>query len=177
MDARVQEMIDRQDVAAVLARYCRAIDRRDWAMLDSCFHPDSTHKHGPFEGLSRDFFGFARMMLTEVMRDTHHHLGTQTIQIDGDHATAESYWIASHRLHPGGEGTPFGPSDRERDLIICGRYLDRLTRTQDGWKIVHRTGIHDWQRLEHTSDGGFYEGPADGRGRQSRDDPSYAFIR
>ena len=41
----VQDLIAKQDIYEVIARYARAIDRLDEPMLRSVFHRHSTHNH------------------------------------------------------------------------------------------------------------------------------------
>jgi len=43
----LQEMSDRLEIQALLARYAHAIDTRDWDGLDDVFTPDAGHRlHG-----------------------------------------------------------------------------------------------------------------------------------
>ena len=37
MDADLQRLIDRQEIADLCARYTFALDTRDWALFESCF--------------------------------------------------------------------------------------------------------------------------------------------
>ncbi len=171
MDQALRAVIDRQDIAELLARYCRAIDRLDEGLLRSCFHPDSVHDHG-YVGASEEFCGFAMDVLRACVA-THHQLGNISIRVDGHRADAESYFTAFHRL---GETPPkaFGADAAGLDLIIGGRYIDRLERRAGEWRIVSRTGVHDWRRFEAPADRGFYDLPADQRGRRDAADPVYA---
>ena len=33
------------------------------------------------------------------------------------------------------------------EVLVKGRYVDRLIRTEQGWQILHRTGIHDFELI------------------------------
>ena len=170
MDANrlLDELKSRAEIAEVALRYCRGIDRCDEALLRSCFHPDSTHRHGAFEGLSADFCTFA-METVAPLRFTHHQLGPVSIELDGETAYTETYFTALHRhganLHAGGRP--------HEDRFAGGRYVDRFERRDGVWKIAHRRGITEWMRYEPSSDNGFWDGPAEQRGRRDRDDPVY----
>jgi len=52
MDANVQRLIDRQEIADLCVRYTFALDTKDWALLESCFTgtPAFVHPGGRLEG-------------------------------------------------------------------------------------------------------------------------------
>src|SRR5262249_23624395 len=106
---------------------------------------------------------------------TQHHIGNVLIELQGERAGAETYWVAYHRIpaDAGGTGLVAGRG-AETDLFIGGRYIDRFERRDGGWKIARRVGIHDWQRFEPASDGGFFQSQPRKRGVRSRDDLSYS---
>lgn len=169
----LRALFDKQAITELIYTYARAIDRCDLQLLRSCFHADSTHDHGEFEGSSRDFCDWA-MDLLQRLTATQHHIGNILIELDGDSAHAETYWVAYHRIpaEAGGSGVVAGRGE-ETDLFIGGRYIDRLERRNDGWKIARRVGIHDWQRFEPANDAGFFQSPARKRGMRSHADPAY----
>jgi hypothetical protein len=45
--AEVQRLVDEAEVRNVHLRYCRGLDRRDWELVESCYHPDAIEYHGP----------------------------------------------------------------------------------------------------------------------------------
>ena len=53
----------------------------------------------------------------------------------GDVAAVETHVTAYHRIDMGGE---------ERDIVLGGRYLDRMEKRGGHWRIVHRTMLYDW---------------------------------
>jgi len=50
LPARLRTLLDRQEIADVVARYCRGIDRRDFDLVRTCYHPDGTDRHTGFLG-------------------------------------------------------------------------------------------------------------------------------
>ena len=64
-------------------------------------------------------------------RGHQHHITTQTVEIDGDTAHAESYIL----------GVLTRKGDGEVSDIAGGRYLDRLERRDGEWRIRARRGI------------------------------------
>jgi hypothetical protein len=65
-----------------------------------------------------------------------HLVGTLLVDVRGDEAHSTCYVHAQHvRL-----GSPGGDQ-----FIYAGRYLDRLIRTADGWRIVERRLEPMWE--------------------------------
>ena len=122
---------DRADIIDVCVRYARALDRRDWALLRTCFVDDVSVD---YEGMP-PIAGYAA--LEEVCRGalgpldaSQHLLGNFTVEVDGDAATCECYLHAQHVK----SGTPGGDK-----YIVAGTYIDSLRRDADGeWRIAHR---------------------------------------
>lgn len=164
----IDRLTSRAEITEVVLRYVRAIDRLDEELLRSCFHPDSRHRHGAFEGLSADFCARAMEICRQVVA-THHQLGPVSIVFEGDVAHAETYFTAHHRF---GSVPPPGGRPHE-DRFMGGRYVDRFERRDGVWKIAERVGVNDWLRYEASDDRGFWEGPAEARGRRDRSDPVY----
>src|SRR5262245_45992906 len=119
----------RQEVADLLIRYATALDRRDWALLRSCFTDDCVADYG---GVGR-WSGADE--ITEWMRKTHdplghslHRITNQAVAASGDSVTARSYV----------DVIVLGP-DNARGAQACGYYDDVVVKTKDGWKIARRT--------------------------------------
>lgn len=188
MEQRVLELLAKQDIYEVIARYTRAIDHLDEPLLRSVFHGHSTHNHfyqGPSSEPERpateedpgDFVRFAFQILKTYSR-THHQLGNTVVQlIDDDHANAETYFTAFHRVRPIGDPLA-GPDafETDMDFFVAGRYLDRFERIDGQWKIAHRTGMTDWIRLEAPTSRGTTGIDQTTVGRQGPDDLVYQFI-
>lgn len=162
------DLNSRAEITEVVIAYCRGIDRCDEAVLRACFHPDARHRHGSFEGASADFCTHALALVRQV-EFTHHQLGPVSIELDGDVAYVETYFTALHRF---GAVPPAGGQPHE-DRFSGGRYVDRFERRDGAWRIAERRGVSEWMRYEAASDRGFYDAPADQRGRRDRTDPVY----
>jgi hypothetical protein len=160
MDPMLDALRSRAEIAEVVMAYCRGFDRCDRALLERCFHPDATHEHGSFKGPSSDFVTMGLELVSKVAL-THHQLGQISIELDGDVAWVESYFTSYHRLIPA------------EDRIMAGRYVDRFERRGGTWRIAHRRGVNEWLRHEPASDRGFFDRPAEERGRRDRQDPVY----
>jgi len=181
-DERLEALLAKQEITEVIFRYARAIDRMDEALLRSVFHPGSRHAHF-FEGPSSDpaqpsspespgdFVAFALGLLSTFSR-THHQLGNTLIQLEGPaSAVAETYFTAYHRLRPRGDPLASPDAfDTEMDWFVGGRYLDRFELRDGRWKIVERTGMTDWARLEGASSRGLGDVAPETVGKRAPDD-------
>ena len=129
LEARLRKLVDKDDIADVLARYCRGVDRCDLDLIASAFHPDAVDEHS-YRLLTGTEVG---PFLVERMRTTFkaslHSLLQSRIEIDGDTATGETYYVAW--LLSEQEG-------KERIDQAEGRYIDRFERRDGEWRIAHR---------------------------------------
>jgi hypothetical protein len=132
---RLDRLESRQAITQVLTDYIRANDRVDEALLRSCFWPEARHRHGRFDGLSRDFAAFAFDILRNVSYASH-QITNIAIEIDGERAFTECYYRAHHRRTAADGG--------EEDAFFEGRYLDLFERRDGAWKIIARRGLSDY---------------------------------
>jgi hypothetical protein len=120
---------DERSIIAVLLRYATGIDRRDRALLRSCFTADFQGDYGDF-GYWRSGDEIADFMERShaAMGHTLHRMTNIVIEGEGDRAAARSYVDAL--LMP---GDPSGPVHR-----ASGWYEDELVRTAEGWRLARR---------------------------------------
>jgi hypothetical protein len=163
----LRTLADRAEIQDLLARYCRGIDRCDLDLVRSAYHPDATERHGPYQGNSHEIMAEIVPMLEATYAAAQHHLTNMLIEIDGDHARGETYFLAFQRQdHADGSSTfeQYG-----------GRYLDRFERRDGRWGITERLVLMDWTRVGPT--GPEWAGTATFPGSGVRDqDPSSAFL-
>ncbi len=133
-DARVAWLMDRLDISDVIARYARGIDRLDEELFQSTYAEDALDDHAVFVGSRDELYGFVAPMLREHRESTHHMLGQQTVEIAGDTAHAETYYIATTKNRT---GTPLS--------MLGGRYADRLGKIDGSWVIQARIVLIDWE--------------------------------
>jgi len=135
VNATVDALASAEAIRAILYRYARANDRKDEALMRSCFWPESTHKHGGFEGSSSDFVGRAMSILGGIIYSTH-FIANPAVELRGDRAFSECYYAAHHRrAKKDGSG--------EEDAFFEGRYIDFLERRRGEWRIIRRRGLSD----------------------------------
>jgi ketosteroid isomerase-like protein len=159
-DRAVQDLIDKQAIAEVVHRYCRAVDRGDLELLRTVYHPDARDERSGAITLGEDIASAILDPVMSGMLSTNHHVGTQTIVVEGDSAAAETYSAGNHILKDG---------RRLRSLV---RYIDRFERREDEWRIVRRQMILENSEVAPALDA--VEGAPPTAARRDRGDPSYA---
>ena len=125
------------EIQQVLYRYCRGVDRGEASLIAGVYHPDAIDAHGSWSGLGKDFAAYLVPNMDQAPIVGQHHITNVLIDLDGDHADVESYFIA---LHP--EVTAAGPAH----AMVCGRYLDRFERRDGVWLIADRKVVIDVSR-------------------------------
>ncbi len=161
------ELADRLAIAETLALYCRGIDRCDAAQLAAVFTPDARIDYG--DGAKPVAQAIPALMAgLGAMRLTQHNISNTVMRIDGERARAETNCVALH-LIPAPEG--------EVELVLGGRYLDRLEQRAGRWLIAERLYVMDWNRTTPATmalEGGLIGG-LQRRGARGDDDPAAAW--
>lgn len=139
-DEALQRLLDEEEIKCVHLRYCRGVDRMDWDLVRSCYHPDATDDHGEYVGGIEGFIEYGKANLPKFT-STNHCVCNQLVEVHGDTAFAEHYAIAYHRI-PAQDGEP------EKDWIANVRYVDRFERRNGEWRIACRRSLVDADRVE-----------------------------
>lgn len=133
LEAVEAELAEHRDILAIhdmLARYSRALDWLDDAMLETVFYNDAEIDYGFFKGSGKDF--------KPVLMELEHGIGrrwhfTSQVKIDlqGDSADVESYNLSLSlpKVEPG---------DGEQYAVFFGFYKDRLLKRGGKWGIIAR---------------------------------------
>ena len=135
-DAALRELVDRAAVRDVVYTYARGVDRKDIALVASCFAPDCTYDGSLGRTTARD--ALARLEERWGQYDaTMHFMGNCLIDLDGDTARSETYCVAYHRRRVDGA---------QKDFTVAVRYCDEMTRLDGHWRIRHRQVVTVWTR-------------------------------
>jgi hypothetical protein len=138
----LRRLLSRQAIADVIYRYARGIDRLDFDLVRSCYHPDAYDDHGSFAGSVEEFIDAAASFLPRWTA-TQHFMGNMLIEVEGDRARAETYAVAYHRREDtDGNG---------KDDVLGIRYVDRFECRDGAWKIAHRVVVTEWRRVDPVS--------------------------
>lgn len=154
----LQELLDKQAILECVQRYARGVDRADADMVASCYHDDAIDHHGSFVGSGRGLAEWAIAAHARTVR-SQNHITTHTVEIDGDSAHAETYYLVVMRMPSGSV------------QLSTGRYVDRFERRDGEWRIAARLClVETLARAE-----GFDEERLDTAyaGSRSKADPSY----
>jgi hypothetical protein len=131
-DDTIRAIVDRHEIADCLLRYARGVDRMDEELVLSAFHPDAVDEHGPATFTPQEFLAWYRDR-SQGRELSQHLLVNMSIDLDGDTAFVETYFVAVSRA-----------SGAELLDIFGGRYVDRLERRDGAWRIAHRLMIPEW---------------------------------
>lgn len=137
-----QEMLDEFHLRKLVHAYCRAVDRGDIEGLRDLYHPDAVDAHGGFSSGGVDRFIEELSAARPFIRRMQHNITTVNFTIAGDAAEGEIYTIAVHTL---------AGRERDTDLIVGGRYLDKYEKRGGTWKITQRTIVTDWAQVRDPS--------------------------
>lgn len=114
LEKQLQELLDKQAIYELIAAYCNAADRHDFAKMRALYHEDAIDEHGRFaKGPAREFLD----RLPDIqapMAILHHNVTTVNLKLDGNYAEGEVYLIAMHQVREG---------DALYDVLIGGRYF------------------------------------------------------
>ncbi len=141
MDPNLQELLDKQAISEVLARYARTLDWLDDEGQASCYWPDAEIDYGFFKGTAADFLPVVMDIERQSARRWH-MLGGQIIRFHGPiTASCECYGIFAGARHQE-DGALAGN-------LYGGRYLDELEKraNENGegeWRIAKRLYVVDW---------------------------------
>jgi hypothetical protein len=142
LEAEVRDLAARRDIMDACQRYMRAQDRLLPDLHLSAFHDDAYVDCGLFAGSAAGFVDFAQGLLGGF-KASQHMIGQSQIAVHGDVADGEVYFLAWHRIVEEGE---------EKDLLVCGRYVDRYEKRNGEWRIAKRRELIDWARTDPAAD-------------------------
>ena len=121
----LQRISDELEIAALLSRYARAVDTKDWALYRSVFTDDAYVDYssaGVIAGPRDEVADWLSQAFTAIAMSMHYITNVET-QIEGDTATVRAMFYNPFQL----SGMP--------ELSHCGGYYHHeLVRTPDGWR-------------------------------------------
>jgi hypothetical protein len=166
--AAVDEIVAKQAITEVIYTYCRALDRMDWELAHTVWHPDGTADYGPnmFRGTGPGFIEWVWAQHAAMMGHSH-QITNILVEVDGDHAASEAYVTAALRLPTDGA--------QATEIVSRGRYVDTWSRRDGRWAIEHRRFAEDFTSTYPVTPMEPAD-PAVRTGRRDRDDPSYAAL-
>jgi hypothetical protein len=148
---RESDMADKLEIREALERYARGLDRRDLEMALSAFHDISHVEHGHFRGSGHDWVRFVLSSppidrigigsadpALDVVESQQHHVTNQLIELHGDMAYSEAYFLQYTLTNRGGQRLLSS---------VGGRYCEQYERRGGQWRIVERQALRDWDSV------------------------------
>jgi hypothetical protein len=153
-----------------LVRYCRGVDRLDAKLINSAFHPDAVDEHGPYI-YSGTSVGpeIVKRLGSENYRATSHMIMNESVELHGDVARTETYFMAA-MVEALNEET-------DRVTFAYGRYIDWFESRVGGWRIGRRVSLLDWASIGEQKRATNIDLPTPWKGQRSREDRSYDEFR
>jgi hypothetical protein len=164
LEARMQELLDRQAIFDCIKRNSRGNDRFDVDLETGSYHEDGLHEVGQNRVPGPGYGEHANRAHGAIFDANLHSVTMHMCEINGDVAHAESYSLGVF-LDKGGE----------TGRILASRYIDRLERRDGEWRIVLRRSTVE-VALEGKAtlpNGAKLPGSSYLRGNRDRSDPSY----
>jgi ketosteroid isomerase-like protein len=160
----IQYLKDRTAILDCVAKHARGCDRHDVELLTSTYHDDAVDVHGATVNPGPAYAAWANDVHRASSSNHLHNITTHTCEIDGDEAHAESYVLV----------TLLDPASSTA-TVMGGRYVDRLERRGDQWRIAVRRATVE---LAYTADArllqsSFFTAQGYEHGTRDRQDVSY----
>ena len=173
---------DRHYIQDTVLRWCHGVDRKDWDVVRSVFHPDAYDDHGMYKGDVDGLINWLQGRHPSIAFSMH-TLCNLLIEFNGeDRALAESYVVAYQQYLPAEHadratliaalGTELGNRDGPVTVMMPARYLDEFERREGHWKIRRRTTVFE-SRYELSTGSPIVLSPDWTVGRRDSGDPYY----
>jgi len=149
----LERIQDRMEIQNVLYRYARGVDRRNWDLVRSIYHPDAYDDHGNYKG-GVDGFIESLVKRHATIEQSLHVLANCIIEFDSaDGALVETYFSSYQRLMPEAgdarqdylRGQPVADHEAA-ERTVFGRFIDRFTRRNGEWRVARRKVVFEVYR-------------------------------
>lgn len=135
---------DVTEIAQLIQRWGLCRDQGRWVDLARCFTADGTISVTWFTGTFADFIAASKRAYQPSSPRVKHLIGLPVIELRGDRALAETNIQILGRFSIGAV---------QVDNTSFARFLDRLVRTSEGWRIERREAIYEKDRLDPVEPG------------------------
>lgn len=132
MALSLQDISDRIEINDLLIRYSKAIDQKDWKLLDTVFTPDAEVDYVSSGGI-KGSYPEARAWLEKALAIfpiTVHYVTNSEVTLGGDRAS-----VRTAVYNPMFFKNPDGSLHH---FAVGAYYVDELVRTKAGWRIAKR---------------------------------------
>lgn len=142
----LQELSDRLEINDLLVRYTKAIDEKNWDLLDRVFTADATIDYSSSGGVAGPLPEVKRWLERGLAAfpETLHLIGNSEVELEGDRARAKTAVYNPMFFAK--------PQGGRHHFAVGAYYLDELVRTPEGWRIASRLERHHFTEGELPAD-------------------------
>lgn len=136
------DMNDIDQIAQVVVAFGLHTDARRWDNLVQLFMHEVSVDYTALQGGSPSVHRASELLgswarFLPGFSATSHLIGLPLVAVDGDHATAEASFTATHAISDAGQP--------DRLWMVGGRYEMGLVRLEDRWRIARVRLVLAWQ--------------------------------
>ena len=165
-EASVTNLLTKQQLHELVARYCHAVDRRDADELRQLWWPEGDIDFGLFKGKTAAFIDIICQPNAAVLT-SFHSVSNEYFTLEGSQASGLCYVTAMSSVIDSGTGVT-------TDQLVGGRYLDRFEQRDGQWRFLDKLFVIDWNITQpHSGVWNSGIGGAAARGCFGHQDPSY----
>lgn len=141
----LQQISDRLEIEELFSRYVHAVDSGEHAVLEHIFRPETVFDWTASGGV-RETWAEAKngpLLKNELFPFVFHACVNVIIDFDDtpDGAVPNAATVRSKTIHPTGLN---GPDGEPVLFQVHGVYVDRVERTDEGWRILERIWHGAW---------------------------------
>lgn len=126
-DTEVKRLLDRAEITDLLYKFAHALDTKQWARQRECYAEDGVLEL-PWATITRQQMEEAGAPKGLVrFHSTHHIISNPMIEVDGDSASSNAYFQATHVRDP---------EDSSSFWVAAGWYDNEYRRTAEGWRLT-----------------------------------------
>ena len=158
-----QALADKQAIAELIYRYCRAVDRIDVKLGHSIWHEDGIADYGAgfYQGAGKGVIDLICAQHLKTLGHSH-QVANILFHLDGDAAGTESYCTATLRVRQG---------EKLLHMTVMTRYIDAWSRRDGRWGLDKRIAVRDFDEIREVRSMAEHD-----VGRRDRTDPSYTVL-
>ncbi len=123
----IRYLMDRTAILDCITSHSRGHDRHDAELLTRAYHPDGVDEHGNAVNSGPKYAAWINPVHAAGSQAHTHNITTHSCEIEGDTAHCESYVLVCLLDHGGVTAR-----------VISGRYIDRLEKRDNEWRIAVR---------------------------------------
>ncbi|GLT11049.1 nuclear transport factor 2 family protein [Sulfitobacter porphyrae] len=135
----MDETKDITEIAQLIQKWGLCRDQGRWDDLKATFTPGGTIFVTWFRGWFADFVEASQKMHVPAAPRVKHLIALPVVQVQGNRAVAETNVQILGR---------FAVAQTQVDYTSHARFVDRLVRTADGWRIHARVAIYEKDRFD-----------------------------